>query len=366
VDIENGVYELRASGRVLKSPGFLVLYSETAEDDTTENEPADVLPALVVGETLSLERLDRLQKFTQPPAQYSEATLVKALEENGIGRPSTYAQILSTLTERDYAAKVDKRFRPTPLGKLVNELLQKGFDDIINEGYTAALETQLDRIEEGDLNWREALGEFDAKFTKDLETAGQEMPNVKRQGLPTDETCPECGAKLVIRFGRYGAFLSCSNYPECKFTRDHDQATGNEGADGEEIAPCEKCGSPMALKRSRYGTFYGCSAYPECKNIRKTGPQAAPPKPTDVPCPECGKGMIVEKVSRRGKVFFSCDRYPECKFALWNRPIDRPCPQCDKPYLVEKTTKRKGTQILCEDKECGYEELAESEALAAR
>ena len=371
VDIENGRHVLRASGKVLKRPGFLAVYRETPDEDAATAEDAEgVLPPLNEGETLEKVRVLSEQKFTQPPAQYSEATLVKALEENGIGRPSTYATILSVLTDRDYVERLEGRFRPTALGRLVNGMLQKGFHDILNEGYTAALEGQLDEIEEGRLEWKQAVSDFDLKFSRDLETAGEQMPNVKRDGVPLDETCPEDGWPLIMRFGRYGPFIACSNYPDCKYTRNLEEpaasaspeagsAAGSGAAAEEEVPPCEICGKPMALKRSRFGTFYGCTGYPECKGIRKTGPKPAPPKPTGVPCPECGKGEIVEKRSHRGKTFWSCNRYPDCKFSLWKKPVARDCPSCGANFLLEKVTKKAGTQYVCNTEGCGYVEDAE-------
>jgi DNA topoisomerase-1 len=373
VDVENGIYVLRATGRIMRSPGFLAVYREAPDEDApvdrsdtgAETAEGGLLPPLREGQALDLQQVTSEQKFTQPPAQFSEATLVKALEENGIGRPSTYATILSTLTDRSYVDKVEARFRPTPLGKIVNEMLQKGFHDIINEGYTAALEEQLDRIEDGEIDWRGALREFDDKFTRDLETAGEQMPNVKKDGIPLDETCPLDGAPLVMRFGRYGAFIACSNYPECKYSRNVEDPNaeaavpaGGEAAAEEEIPPCEKCGKPMAIRRSRFGVFYGCTGYPECKNLRKTGPAkpAAEPKPTGVTCPECGKGEMLEKSSRRGKTFWSCSRFPDCKFALWKKPIPKPCPDCGAAFLLEKTTKKSGTQYVCNTEGCGYVE----------
>ena len=366
-DIENGRYVLRASGKVLRRPGFLAVYRETPDEDAAPaaEDAEGVLPTLNEGETLEKVRILSEQKFTQPPAQYSEATLVKALEENGIGRPSTYATILSVLTDRDYVERLEGRFRPTALGRLVNGMLQKGFHDILNEGYTAALEGQLDEIEDGRLEWKRAVADFDLKFSKDLETAGEQMPNVKRDGVPLDETCPEDGSPLIMRFGRYGPFVACSNYPECKYTRNLEEPAASEspaaGANGaeEEIPPCEICGKPMALKRSRFGTFYGCTGYPDCKGIRKTGPKPVPPKPTGVPCPECGKGEIVEKRSHRGKTFWSCNRYPDCKFSLWKKPVARDCPSCGANFLLEKVTKKAGTQYICNTEGCGYVEDAE-------
>ncbi len=371
VDVEAGRATLRATGKTLKRPGFLAVYQEVVEKLESEgDEEGATLPPLEVGQELTLLELDRQQKFTQPPPQFSEATLVKALEENGIGRPSTYAAILSTLSEREYAEKVEGRFRPTALGKLVHRLLQSGFEDIINEGYTARLEEELDEIEEGKLPWKQAVEEFDEKFSRDLARGTERWPDVKVSGIGlaelfparAGERCPKCGRELVVRFGRYGGFVGCSGYreePSCDYTSDLEPkadgaATPAAGEDGAEIEPCEKCGRPMALRRSRFGSFYGCTGYPECKNIRRIGPAPAAPKDLGIACPECKQGTLQEKRSRRGKIFYSCSRYPDCKFALWNRPIAEACPRCGHPFLTEKTTKRKGTQRLCPAEGCGY------------
>jgi DNA topoisomerase-1 len=385
VDVESGPYTLRASGRILREPGFLAVYREAPEEgaEASAEEAEATLPALVEGEALKLLKIDSEQKFTQPPAAFSEATLVKALEENGIGRPSTYAAILSTLTDRDYVTKVESRFRPSALGKLVNTMLQQGFHDILNEGYTAELEVQLDRIEEGALEWKKAIAEFDKKFSRDLKTAGDEMPNVKKDGIPTGETCPEDGGQLLMRFGRFGAFIACSNYPECKYSRNLEEPGAANGAgesapaEAVEAPSCPECGKPMQIRRSRFGTFWGCTGYPECKGIQKTGPKPEPPKPTGIPCPECKQGEIQEKKSRRGKIFYSCSRYPDCNFAVWNKPIAKPCPNCGAPFLQEKTTKKAGTRLLCmlthdpagdiwhlDPKGCGYAEDVDAETAA--
>ncbi|MEA2558867.1 MAG: topoisomerase [Acidobacteriota bacterium] len=372
VDVENGTYVLRATGRIMRSPGFLAVYREVADEETPANGEdegnAATLPPLSEGQTLAMLRLQSDQKFTQPPALFSEATLVKALEENGIGRPSTYASILSTLSDREYAEKTEGRFRPSRLGRLVNGMLQQGFNDILNEGYTAALEEQLDEIEDGKIPWKHAVAEFDEKFSRDLETAGETFPNVKREGLPMDELCPTCGSPLRIRFGRFGAFVACSTYPDCNYTRNLEEpaaaapATNGDGTEApaeEQVPPCEECGKPMALKRSRFGTFYGCTGYPECKNIRKTGPKPEPPKPTGVTCFECGKGEMMEKRSRRGKTFWSCSRYPECKGSLWKKPVNKDCPECGAKFLLEKVTKKAGTQYVCNTEGCKHIEDAE-------
>jgi DNA topoisomerase-1 len=370
VDVERGRCRLRASGKILKSPGFLAVYQEVVdklEAGNGDEEGSGQLPPLAEGDRLRLVAVEKEQKFTQPPALYSEATLVKALEENGIGRPSTYAAILSTIVEREYVEKLQGRLKPTALGKVVHKMLQNGFEDIINEGYTARLEEELDEIEEGKLPWKQAVAEFDTKFDKDLAKGAKRWPDVKVDGLPlaevdpkrAEERCPKCGRALVVRFGRYGAFVGCVGYreePSCDYTSDLEpKAAAETPADGEPIAPCELCGKPMEMRRSRFGPFLGCSGYPECKNIRKLGPKPAPPKETGFGCPECGKGTIQEKKTRRGKLFYSCSRYPDCKYALWNKPVDEPCPQCGHPFLTEKTTKKKGTVWLCPKEGCGYE-----------
>jgi DNA topoisomerase I len=405
VGIANGTYLFRVSGEVMKFPGFLSVYQETRDQDDASQSEDDSreLPSMNEGEKLELlGKLDTRQNFTQPPPRFTEATLVKALEESGIGRPSTYSSILQTIQSRDYSYKEEGRFHPTQLGVLVTNLLQESFGDLINESYTAGLEEELDEIEEGKVEWQEALARFSGKFEKDLERAGREMRQVKGEGVATEEKCETCGAPMAIKFGRYGEFLACTNYPECKTTRE--LARGDEEAKDEETEAiiCDKCGKPMQLKRSRfgqfyactgypdckntkdprlmktdlpetaeeacekcgstmvlkagkYGPFYSCSAYPECRNIRKIGGgKGAPaPEPTGVPCPECGEGEIVQRMSRRGP-FYSCNRYPKCKFSLSYKPIARACPQCDKPFLIEKQLKREGHIEQCVDKECGY------------
>lgn len=403
-DIQNGPYTLRASGEVLKFAGFLAIFQNELTDEDDEEKPQDMskaLPPLNTGDVLELLDLDTKQNFTQPPPRYTEATLVKALEENGIGRPSTYGQILTTIQARDYTYKHDGKFHPTQLGMLVTRLLKQSFGDIIDEKYTARLEEELDEIEDGKLEWTDAIREFSTKFNKDLLRADKEMTAVKRTGVETDEKCENCGSPMVIKFGRFGEFLACTNYPECKTTRE--MAKGDAAAaeaDGEQIVcdkcgkpmqlkrsrfgqfyactgypdckntkdprllkaniptepqpPCENCGKEMVLKSGRYGPFYSCSGYPECKTIRKIGGgKSTPPKPTGVKCPKCAEGELVERRSRRG-IFYSCSRYPKCDFSLNNRPVPRECPKCHAPYLLEKETKREGHIEYCNNGECDY------------
>ncbi len=400
IDIQNGPYTLRASGEVLKFPGFLSIFQEEAEEDDEEKpENERALPAMNEGDSLALLELDTKQNFTQPPPRFTEATLVKALEDNGIGRPSTYGQIMTTIQARDYTYKHDGKFHPTQLGILVTNLLRQSFGDIIDETYTARLEEELDEIEDGKMEWTDLMREFFTKFRKDLKRAENEMQQIKGEGIVTDEFCENCGSPMVIKFGRFGEFMACSNYPECKTTKEI--AKGDAAEAGDDTIICERCGKPMTLKRSRfgqffactgypdcrntkdprllkaglptepqppcelcgkemvmksgrYGPFYSCSGYPDCRNIRKIGGgMRVPPKPTGVKCPQCGEGELVERRSRRG-IFYSCNRYPKCEFAVNARPVPRPCPKCGAPYLLEKQTKREGHIEFCNNPDCGY------------
>jgi DNA topoisomerase I len=416
IDISAGRFLFRATGSVQKFDGFLKIYQEGRDEKTDEDEEAGrALPLVENGERLKLKKITPEQHLTEPPPRYTEATLVKALEEKGIGRPSTYAAIMSTIQEREYVERLEGRFHPTGLGKTVNDLLiEGGFDDLFNETYTARMEEELDEIEEGKLRWTEALHEFYDKFSQDLEDFKKFTKQKKREAIPTDEICENCGAPMVIKFGRYGQFLACSNYPECRTTRevanaggrdgddqrkassDGKAATANDEAGEEEPEVCELCGKPMALKRGRFGQFLGCTGYPDCRNIRKiakSGKAAPPPVPLDekcpvdgaqlvkrfgrygefvacsnypkckyiklettgVSCPRAGcKGEIVIKKSRRGKVFYGCSTYPDCEVVYWNKPVSEPCPKCHAPFLLEKTTKRQGTFRYCANEECGY------------
>ncbi|HEY0370513.1 MAG TPA: topoisomerase DNA-binding C4 zinc finger domain-containing protein, partial [Thermoanaerobaculia bacterium] len=406
-DIAVNNLTLRASGEVLKFAGFLAVFRDvnTDEDEDEEKPDEKALPPLNEGDVLSLINLDTKQNFTQPPPRYTEATLVKALEDNGIGRPSTYGQILTTIQARDYTYKHDGKFLPTHLGTLVITLLKQSFGDIIDEGYTARLEEELDEVEDGKREWKDLMKEFSLKFNVDLGRAATEMASVKGTGVETDEKCETCGSPMVIKFGRFGEFLACSNYPECKTTKEMAKGAAADATSDDEQIICDKCGKPMALKRSRfgqffactgypdckntkdpklmkqaanlptepqppcencgkemilksgrYGPFYSCAGYPDCKTIRKIGrggKSSTPPKPTGVKCPNCNEGDLVERISRRG-VFFACNRYPKCEFALNNRPVPRQCPKCQAPYLLEKVTKRDGPHEYCNNPECDY------------
>ena len=368
IDIEAGRFLFRATGSVLKFDGFLRVYEEGRDEKSDEDEEAArKLPLVEKGESLKLNSVAPEQHFTEPPPRYTEATLVKALEEKGIGRPSTYAAIMTTILDREYVEKVEGRFHPTALGMTVNDLLVASFDDLFNESYTARMEEELDEIEEGKLKWTEALHEFYGKFAKDLKTAEAEMKAAKQQAIPTDEICEKCGAGMVIKFGRFGQFLACSNYPECRTTREVKKTTnaatttegdgaapwakaataanaeGGEGAAEQEDETCELCGKPMALKRGRFGQFMGCTGYPECRNIRKiskSGVVAAPPEPLDEKCPDCG-AQLVKRHGRFGE-FVSCSNYPTCKFVK-RETIGVACvrPGCKGEIVVKKSKRGK-------------------------
>jgi DNA topoisomerase I len=357
VDIKAGDYTFRATGSIVKFPGFMAVYMEEKAEDAAPDEDNGeaVLPPLTEGEQLTLLKLDPKQHFTQPPPRFSEALLVKILEEKGIGRPSTYAAIISTIQERDYVNKVENKFRPTELGVLVNNLLVSHFPVVMDVAFTAKMEGELDKIEEGLMPWVDAVREFYQPFNESLEKAQTEMKDFKAELTPTDINCEKCGKPMVIKWGRNGQFLACSGYPECKNTKPFVR-TENGGV---EAAPdettdekCPKCGSGMVVKRGRFGKFLACSRYPECNHTQGMS--------TGVTCPEDG-GKIVERRSRFGKMFYSCANYPACKYAIWYKPIQRACPQCKAPFLVEKYSKKTGPYIACLNKECGYKEEPKTE-----
>lgn len=336
----------RAKGERMLFPGFLAAWPRGKDDADAE------LPPLKAGQTLRLDKLEKEQKFTQPPARYSEASLVRELEERGIGRPSTYAAIISTLQDRDYVHLAERHFVPTDLGRVVCRQLTEHFAKLMDVGFTAQMEEGLDKVAEGGENWVDLMRAFTADFNPTLDAAAKNMQSLKG-GLPADLPCPECGKALLIKFGKAGAFLACSAYPECRYTsnfaRTEDgkvQAVAQEKPQYEKVGQCPRCGKDLVIKKSRTGSrFIACTGYPAC--------DYAAPFSTGVPCPRCGKGSLVEKSSKRGKVFYSCDQYPQCDFALWDKPVPGPCPRCDSPYLVEKKS-RDGTRIICPVKGCGY------------
>lgn len=347
VDIDRGRAVLRATGQILRFPGYTAVYREQESDDEAAEKAADtdkLLPPLEEGDAITIAAIRPEQHFTQPPPRFTEASLVKELEENGIGRPSTYASILSTIVARGYVEKQDARFTPTELGTLVNELLVDAFPDILNIDFTAQMEEGLDKVEEGDTEWQKLLRGFYTPFQADLVKAEETMRDVKREEIPTDHVCEKCGQPMVIKWGRNGSFLACKGYPECRNTKEITRA-----ADGSfEIVPepqtdevCEACGAPMVVKRGRFGQFLACSRYPDCKTTKAIS--------LGVDCPKdgCG-GFLTEKRSRRGKVFYGCSNYSKtnCDFVTWDRPIPEPCPNCDAKFMVKREN-RKGITVRC-------------------
>jgi DNA topoisomerase-1 len=358
-DIPVGEAVFRATGQQLKFDGFMKVYMEGKDekaDDSDEEEQAEdgTLPDLHKGDKLTLLSLEPRQHFTQPPPRYSQATLIKELDEEGIGRPSTYAAILSNVLDRKYVVLDERRtLVPTELGFLVTDLLVDSFPDILNAEFTAGMESVLDKIEDGREDWRKAMKRFYTSFSRDLKKAKSEMRDVKRQEVPTDIDCDKCGAKMVVKWGRNGEFLACPNYPECKNTKNFTRDADGKVQEAEEVQvdeTCEQCGRPMQLRWGKYGRFVGCSGYPECKNMRPL----EKPVNLEIRCPECKEGNIHEKKSRRGKIFYACDRYPDCQFAAWDRPVAESCPECGSPILLEKVTKRVGKTRHCYRKECHY------------
>jgi DNA topoisomerase I len=296
-----------------------------------------------------LEKITGEQHFTEPPPRYTEATLVKGLEERDIGRPSTYASIIATLKNREYVTLESKRFFPTDVGRIVNRFLTQYFQRYVDYGFTANLEDQLDDIARGDKTWVPVLEEFWKPFKQLVEETQQTVKRSDVTQEKTTEVCPECGKPLVIRLGKRGRFIGCSGFPECKYTRNlgEDKAAAPEILEGR---TCPLCQAQLVIKQGQYGKFIGCSRYPECKHIEPL----EKPKDTAVVCPECHQGTILLRKSKRGKIFFSCSRYPNCKYALWNEPIAEVCPQCRWPILTLKVTKRKGKEKICPQKNCGY------------
>ncbi|MFO0751872.1 MAG: type I DNA topoisomerase [Thermodesulfovibrionales bacterium] len=348
--------ELRASGTVIRFQGFMALYTESM--DEIEEEEGGLLPSLQEGDALRQADIKPVQHFTQPPPRYTEATLVKTLEEKGIGRPSTYAAILSTIQDRKYVEKnEDRRFFPTELGIVVNDLLVDKFPELIDFNFTARMEDELDEIENAKMRWVDVINDFYTPFKDDLQKASADRGTVRPQDTPTDEVCEKCGSPMVIKWGRHGKFLACSAYPKCKSTR---PLEGENAPQKAEATPtdevCEKCGSPMVIKNGRFGKFLACSQYPECKNTR--------PIATGVKCP-LDQGDIVERKSKRGKSFWSCSNYPNCTFALWYRPVQKECPKCHAPFLVEQWNKAGELFLACIDKECKHREQVRKEESAA-
>lgn len=342
----------RATGSTIAHPGFMSVYMEGLDDNQTDDSKEKLLPPLEKGEVVTLKQIRSEQHFTEPPPRYSEATLVKSLEEFGIGRPSTYATIISTLQQREYVTLEKKRFFPTDVGMIVKKFLTEYFNRYVDYEFTANLEDSLDSIARGENQWVPLLEEFWSKFHPLIEKIDSTVKRSDVTSEEIDEKCPECSKPLTIRLGRMGRFIGCSGYPECGFTKSVNEEEGksaniNEVVEGRK---CPKCENDLVIKVGRYGKFIGCSQYPECKHIEPL----EKPKDTGVTCPECKEGQILQRKSRYGKIFYSCSRYPDCKYAIWNEPVDEPCPKCNWPILSIKTTKRRGTEKVCPQKECDY------------
>jgi DNA topoisomerase-1 len=348
--------EFRATGTVIRFPGFMALYTETK--DEVEEEEGGILPKLSEGSPLTAEGISPSQHFTQPPPRYTEATLVKTLEEKGIGRPSTYASILSTIQDREYVLKEEGRFKPTELGTIVNDLLVEKFPELIDIGFTARMEEELDEIENAKMKWAKVVKRFYTPFAKDLSEASKESGRLKPEDIATEETCEKCGKPMVIRWGRHGRFLACTGFPRCRNAK---PLNGDAGAPAAETIPteetCEKCGKPMVIRSGRYGKFLACSTYPTCKNTKAL--------PTGVKCP-LDKGDIVERTSKRGRPFWSCSNYPNCTFSLWYRPLQKSCPECNAPFLVEQRNRGGELFHACVSKGCSHKEKQEGQKLESR
>jgi DNA topoisomerase I len=354
VDVTAGRYLFRALGSALRAPGFMAVYIEAPDESLAAPEEIESevsgMPPLEVGQRLSLVRLDPKQHFTQPPPRYTEASLVKELEEKGIGRPSTYAQILTTIQKRGYVQRDRGSLSPTELGETVTDLLVKSFPDIFEVAFTAQMEESLDEIEEGDRKWVDTVRQFYVPFAKDLKQAGYEMEDLKK-GKVTDETCPTCGeGKLLEKWGRFGRFLACERYPDCKYTRNPGESAQAEPEPAG--ITCDKCGRPMVYKQSRFGRFIGCSGYPECKNVK--------PITIGIACPQegCG-GELTERRSKRGRAYFGCANFPTCRFVVWQRPVATPCPKCGAPFVTERGGRGKRF-AACWREGCDYRREIES------
>jgi DNA topoisomerase-1 len=350
-DIKAGQYLFRSNGSIVKFSGFMQVYVESGDDEAAEKDikPGDkILPELSKGEKLKLLEIDPEQHFTQPPARFSEAMLVKKLEEEGVGRPSTYAAIISVIKDRAYVESEERRLAPTKLGYLVSDLLLEHFPKFMTTKFTADMESQLDQIEFGETEWVKTLQSFYTPFKLDLDEAEKKIGDSEVE--ETDEICDKCSQPMIVKWGRFGKFMACSGYPDCKNTKQ----ISKEGSDGKAVSEstavegtCEKCQSSLVLKVGRFGKFIACSNYPDCKFT----------KPIDlgIKCPkdDC-KGKIAARRSKKGRMFYGCTAYPNCDFVSWDKPVPEPCPKCNNAYTVEKWKKDEGTSIICPESECDY------------
>ena len=342
-------YLFKATGSTIKFPGFMKVYIEGKDDENGEKK--GMLPPLEEGQVVALAALVPEQHFTQPPPRYTEATLVKTLEEYGIGRPSTYASIIDILRTRKYVKIAERRFFPEDLGLTVSDLLVSHFPRYVDYQFTAQMEEELDEIARGEISWKPVVREFWKPFIDLIDKKDDELKKSDIISEETDEICPQCGANLVIKLGRYGKFYGCKGYPQCRYIRPLNNKGEEAGVQDDSVnEQCEKCGKPMIIKEGRYGRFLACSGYPQCKNTKSLN------KATNlgIKCPKCEKGEIIEKKTRRGKLFYGCSQYPQCDFASWDKPVDESCPDCGTTILVEKVSKRSGVVIKCIKKDCNY------------
>ena len=364
VDLSAGeANNFRANGSILVNPGFMAVYQEGIDDEKNADNNDKMLPPLIVGDQVTLKEINNKQHFTEPAPRFTEASLVKSLEEFGIGRPSTYANIISTLQQREYVVLEKKRFTPTDIGGIVNRLLTTHFSRYVDYDFTAQLEDDLDAVSRGEKDWMPLMEEFWSQFKKLID---EKMQTVERKDFTQeamDESCPKCKKPLVKRLGKRGNFIGCTGYPDCDYTRslDSDESDGEQAVTNEpqivEGRKCPKCNSALHIKLSRTGSkFIGCSNYPKCKHIEPL----EKPEDTGVECPSCNKATLVKKKSRYGKYFYSCSTYPKCKYAIPNEPIKETCPKCGWKILMLKTTKRRGTEKLCPQKECDFIEAVTS------
>ncbi len=359
VDLNAGEQHVfRANGSTIVSPGFMSVYQESADDSkAAEEEDQKILPPFEKGDEVVLQDVKQEQHFTEPPPRYSEASLVKSLEEHGIGRPSTYATIISTLQQREYVTMDKKRFFPTDVGRIVNKFLTEHFTNYVDYDFTARMEDELDAISRGDEDWIPVMAKFWKPFKELVDDKEQNVDRKDVTHEAMDEDCPKCGKPLSIRLGRRGRFIGCTAYPECDYTRNL-KDTPEQTQQIVEGRKCPQCESDLVVRYGKYGQFIGCSGYPNCTFIEPI----EKPANTGVPCPVCKKGTMLQRKSRRGKIFYSCEHYPECKYAVWNEPINEPCPECQWPMMTLKVTKRSGASKVCPQEECGHSEPVESAA----
>jgi DNA topoisomerase-1 len=364
IDLTAGAGDrFRATGSTVVDPGFMAVYREDVDDrkEGGDDDEAKLLPPVAEGEALELKGLRPEQHFTEPPPRFSEASLVKALEEHGIGRPSTYASIIKTLQDREYVQLDKRRVTPTDVGRVVSRFLTRHFTRYVDYGFTARLEDELDAVARGEEDWRPLLHEFWGPFRDLIEEKERSVTRDEVTSEPLDEACPKCGRPLAIRLGKRGRFVGCTGFfdaqNKCDYTRD--LGAGGPAVEPEKIEgrQCPKCGGDLLVRNGRYGKFVGCANYPECRHIEPL----ERPVDTGVACPQCGQGTLMARKSRKGKPFYSCSTYPKCDYAVWNEPLAEPCPTCAWPILTTKTTKSRGTERVCPQRDCSYSEAVSEE-----